>query len=502
MNNIILQNLFFNDLTCLIPELYLTGVIIFLLIFALLINNCKSLKNPYMLSIISKLLILSFSLTSLLYINNITYNYKLLLNQFVSSDLIIFFKVFILIISIVVLLISLDYYHKENFNTYEYAIIYSLAIVGMLIMLSSNDFILFYLSIELQSLSLYLLAAYKKYSNFSTEAGLKYFILGAFSSGLLLFGISLIYGFTGLTNLDEISYLLTDINFTNSLYNPCLLGFLFIISAFFFKLAIVPFHMWAPDVYQGSPTIVTLFFSVLPKLAVLIFLVRLINTTFIEFAYDWNQLLSYTALLSLIIGALGAIYQTQIKRLLAYSAISHMGFISLALLSNTNEGLFAFIFYIIVYVIINLNIFSIILSLRNRVTGQLVKNIKDIAPIINSNIILAISFTLILFSIGGIPPFIGFFSKFYVFLSLIENKLYFISIIGILSSVLGIIYYIRLIRIMFFNSEVNNISLFFFEVNKTKSYIISLTLLINIFFFIKPGLLIFTVTNFIVELLF
>lgn len=496
MNNMIIINgLFEQDLISFIPEIFLSCFIMFLLTFGLLINSNKGLNFPYMLKICSFLAIYILFFVLLLYYNNITFDYNIFLNQYISTRLILFFKLLLISIAIIVILLSFDYYRFEQIYTFEYIIIYLLALLGMLLMLSSNDFIFFYLSIELQSLALYLLAAYKRYSNFSTEAGLKYFVLGAFSSGLLLFGISLIYGFTGLTNFTELSYFLIDAEIMDEMSRLIIVGFLFFLVGLLFKLAAAPFHMWAPDVYQGAPTIVTLFFSTLPKLAVLGFLIRILDLIFIDFGFFTDQVLIFSALFSLIIGVFGAIYQVRIKRLLAYSAISHIGFMLLALVGQTREGLFAVLFYLVAYLMIVLSIFAIILSLRNRISGYLIRDIKDLSTLSHVNLPLAFIFSIILFSIGGIPPLIGFFSKFYVFLNIIELELYLIALIAIISSVLGIIYYIRLIKIMFFTNIINDTKIFYASISKVQSFIIILTLFINLFFFLYPAPLIFLVTE-------
>lgn len=484
--NILLNGIFENDFLCFIPEIFLSLAIMFILVFCLVLNNVKDLGFPYMLHVGTYFAILSLFLVLLLYLNAPVSVYSIFLNQVVSTKFILFFKILLLTLAITVLFISLDYYKPEGIQSYEYVIIYLLALFGMLLMISSNDFVFFYLSIELQSLALYLLAAYKRYSNFSTEAGLKYFVLGAFSSGLLLFGISILYGFTGLTNFTELGYFLSDLEVNQEVLNLVVVGFIFFLVGLLFKLAAAPFHMWAPDVYQGSPSIVTLFFSVLPKVAVLAFLIRALNTTFADLLFYTDQILAYSAVLSLVLGVLGAIYQTKIKRLLAYSAISHMGFMLLGLVGNTSDGLFALNFYLIVYVLNVLCIFSIVLSLRNKVSGYLVKDIRDLVSLGVSNIPLALIFSLILFSIGGIPPLAGFFSKFYVFVNLVYLKFYFISILGVLASVVGIIYYIRLIKLMFFSGATQPV-IWFEPVTKIRANVIAITFLANVLFFVYPA---------------
>jgi NADH-quinone oxidoreductase subunit N len=496
---IIINGLFENDLLCFLPEIFLISFILFLLLLALVINNNKFYNFPFMLKISSLLTIYGLLLTILLYLNNITFTYSIFLNQYISYNLIVFFKIFILSIAVSVIYLSLDYFELENIKSFEYIIICLLALIGMLLMISSNDFIFFYLSVELQSLALYLLAAYKKYSNFSTEAGLKYFILGAFSSGLLLFGISLIYGFTGIINFSELAFFLTDTEIYNDLSNLIIIGFLFFFVGLLFKLAAAPFHMWAPDVYQGAPTSVTLFFSVLPKTAVIIFLIRILHIIFLDLVYYIDKVLIYSAVLSLIIGICGAIYQIRIKRLLAYSAISHMGFILLGFIGNTYEGLFSVVFYLLSYIILNISIFGIVLSLRNRITGSLVRDIKDLIFLPKTNMPLAIMLTIVLFSIGGIPPLIGFFSKFFIFINLIALELYFVAILSIIFSVIGIIYYIRLIKLMFFN--LSNINLIWYRsVSKINAFFIVITMLFNILFFLYPAPIVYMLENNLINL--
>jgi proton-translocating NADH-quinone oxidoreductase chain N len=398
----------------------------------------------------------------------------------------------------------------------------------MLFMISSYDFISMYLTVELQSLCFYVLAASKRNSEFSTEAGLKYFILGAFSSGILLFGCSMIYGFTGITNFGELAKVLTgsqdvilnifstsgassaavllsenstDFYLWSGQSSGIIIGIIFIAVGFLFKLTAAPFHMWAPDVYEGSPTSITAFFSIAPKIAILGVFLRLFLYSFYDFMLPWQKIIIFCSIASMIVGALAAMSQHKIKRLLAYSSIGHIGYILLGLCCASIEGTEALFIYLIIYVIMTINLFAIILSLQELRSGgpsvqmsqglsssistNHFKYISDLGMLAKTNPILAFTFTCTMFSMAGIPPLAGFCSKFYIFFAALSSSLYLLAFIGVLTSVVSCFYYIRLIKIMYFEKPTKYIV--YQPMDKEKSIIIGLTLFFLIFFFFYPS---------------
>jgi NADH-quinone oxidoreductase subunit N len=350
---------------------------------------------------------------------------------------------------------SMSYLNNKKVNSFEYFILILLACLGMVCLVSTNDLLALYMSIELMSLSFYVLAAYKRNSEFSGEAGLKYFILGAFSSGLLLFGTSMLYGFTGLTNFEEISKVLTGINGAVDVvtYNGIVIGILFISVSLLFKLGAAPFHMWAPDVYEGAPTPVTAFFSIVPKVAIFALLLRLFYHTFYDFASLWQPIFLYTGVLSMIIGSVGALYQKKIKRLMAYSGISNVGYMLVGFSAGTIESMSGLIIYLIVYVVMIIAFFAFVLGTQTEKDAKLNMYVSDLVNLGKVNPPLAYSVTFILFSMIGLPPFAGFFAKMYLFLAMIQAELYTVAIIGVLSSVVASFYYIRIIKVMFFGTS-------------------------------------------------
>ena len=312
-------------------------------------------------------------------------------------------------------------------------------------MISSNDLIVFYMGLELQSLALYVLATYNRDLLKSSEAGLKYFVLSALSSGLLLYGCSLVYGFSGSTNFDIIS------NQLNSEEYVLTFGIVFILVGLAFKISAVPFHMWAPDVYEGSPTTVTLFFTIVPKVAALTVFIRFLYVPFLNLIDQWQMIIVFLSIASMVFGAVAAIGQTNIKRLIAYSSIGHIGYTLAGLATASNEGIQSSIIYISIYVVMNLALFSCLLMLRRK--DQYYENIDDLSGLSKNHPLLSLCLLLILFSLAGIPPLAGFFAKFYVFKAVLEQSMYFLAIVGLLSTVVAAFYYLRIIKIMYFDKE-------------------------------------------------
>jgi len=355
-----------------------------------------------------------------------------------------------------------------------------------------------YLAIELQSFCSYILSAFKRNSEFSAEAGLKYFILGAFSSGFLLFGCSLIYGFTGTTNYEQISLLLVgvDHNYINN--NGIIIGSVFILISFLFKLSAAPFHLWAPDIYEGSPTIVTAFFAIVPKIGLLVFFLRLFFDSLYALFISWQAILLIASVSSMIIGSLGAIWQIKLKRLLAFSAIGHVGYMLIALCCCSIESIYALIFYSVIYIIMSISSFSLLLMIRKNENLKKIKYIEDLTIVAKTNPFIGICFAITFFSIAGVPPLAGFFSKMFLFFSAISQSAYFLSVIGILTSVVSCFYYIRIVQVTYFEQQSTWITLK--KVSKEISVLTSIVTLILIVFFIHPNLLIISIHNSILDL--
>jgi NADH-quinone oxidoreductase subunit N len=314
-----------------------------------------------------------------------------------------------------------------------------------MMMVSAGSFIGLYMGLELQSLALYVLAAFHRDSLRSTEAGLKYFVLGALSSGMMLYGISLIYGFTGTMVFAEVAAAVTKSGVNVGL----IFGIVFLISGLAFKVSAVPFHMWTPDVYEGSPTPITAFFSMSPKVAAMALFLRALLGAFPDAFHQWQQIVVFVSVLSMILGAFAAIGQTNIKRLMAYSSIGHMGYALLGLAAGTAQGVQGVLLYLMIYIITNAGVFVCILAMKRG--GENVETIDDLRGLARTNPGMAVAFLIFMFSLAGIPPMAGFFAKFYVFLAAIEAHLYWASVIGVLSSVVGAVYYIRIVKLIYFD---------------------------------------------------
>mgnify|MGYP001189840826 CR=1 FL=1 len=498
--------LFGNDFQVLIPELFITLSICILLMYGVLNSTSFSANFPILSRNVSWLCILTIGWSIYLMVNEGIFDFSgtslyglLKIDSWTQAT-----KLIVLTSALLSLLISLDYLKKEKLNDFEFSILILLALLGMLFIISSHDLMSFYMAIELQSLSLYVLACFKRTSVLSVEAGLKYFILGAFSSGLLLFGISMIYGFSGATHFEDIAKLVSVTSMDDSFISSgggIKVGLLFVCIGLLFKIYAVPFHQWVPDVYQGSPTIVTAFFATTPSLSVFALLVRVLHSTFYNLIIDWQIILIICSVLSLIVGSLGALYQIKIKRFLAYSAISHVGYILIALSTGSMEGVESLLFYIIVYILMSISFFSIIMSMRTiRRSSETyevsysegeIENMDDFKGLGRIRPIYSFILAILLFSMAGIPPLAGFFSKLYIFISAIKEDLIYLVLIGILASVLGAVYYLKIIRWMYFSVPENWFS--FDEISKERSYLISLAMCFVSFFFLYPNPILLTI---------
>jgi len=396
--------------------------------------------------------------------------------SFVVDDYARFLKLLAITGSAGALLLSLDYLKVDKQQKFEYGVLFLLSTLGMMMLISANDLIALYLGLELMSLPLYVVAASNRDSVRSTEAGLKYFVLGALSSGMLLYGASLIYGFTGTVNFAGIA------KATNSGANIGLIfGLVFLFAGFCFKISAVPFHMWTPDVYEGAPTPVTAFFAAAPKVAGIAIFVRATVVAFPGITHEWQQIVVFVSIASMALGAFAAIGQKNIKRLMAYSSIGHMGFALVGLAAGTPEGVQGVLVYMAIYVAMTLGTFACILSMRR--DGMLVENISDLAGLARTHPAMAFFLAMLLFSLAGIPPLAGFFAKFYVFLAAIKAGLYVLAVIGVLASVVGAFYYLTIIKIMYFDEPARS----FQSMPGLLRLVLFAAGMINILFFVYPA---------------
>jgi NADH-quinone oxidoreductase subunit N len=466
-----------DQLNFIIPELFLTASIMILLMIGVFYKN--SFNLIYKLSVIT--LLATFIL---LFNHSLDTSIKLFNNSYAIDYFSLFMKALTFIACIFVMLSSFDYIKWNGINKIEYPTLILSATLGMIIMISSYDLIVFYMGLELQSLSLYVLASFNRDNHRSSEAGLKYFVLGALSSGLLLYGCSLIYGFSGSTNFDLIAQNMDQLN-TGSIF-----GIVFILVGLAFKVSAVPFHMWTPDVYEGSPTSVTTFFAIVPKVAALAVFIRFLYVPFINVIGQWQMIIIFISLASMILGAVAAIGQRNIKRLMAYSSIGHMGYALAGLATGSNEGIQGTLIYLSIYLFMNLGIFSCIFMMRRK--DIFYEDIQDLSGLSKNHPIISFCLLVLLFSLAGIPPLAGFFAKFYIFMAVIKADMYTLAILGLITTVISAFYYLRIIKIIYFDESKE-----MFEMDKNFALRISLALstIIILVYFIYPSLLIDIVSN-------
>ncbi len=365
---------------------------------------------------------------------------------FVSDAFSAFIKVLVLVGAALALVLSLDYNKAEQIDRFEFPVLMLFSTVGMLLMASAANLMTLYMGLELQSLAIYVLAAFARDTTRSAEAGLKYFVLGALASGLLLYGISLVYGFSGVMDFSRIAQALT----SSAGVSPGLVvGIVFIIAGLAFKISAVPFHMWTPDVYEGAPAPVTAFMATAPKVAAMALLLRAMSTPFGHMLAQWQLLIELVSIASMILGALAAIGQTNIKRLLAYSSIGHMGYALIGLAVGNAVGIRGVLIYLVTYVFMSAGSFAVVIAMRRR--GRPLELISDLAGLGQTDPLMALVLVVMMFSMAGIPPLSGFFGKLYVFKAAVDSSLWALAIIGVLTSVVGAYYYLRVIKIMYFD---------------------------------------------------
>ena len=468
-NNLI--NIFF------VPEVSLSILAIACLMYGLFSKNNSFNKAT------------NFAALSLIFVSFLVYfdfttNFALFENFFSNTTFTKFFKILTILGAAASLIISKNYFIDTKINRFEIPTLLLFSTLGMMLMISSKNLMMMYLAIELQSLSLYVVASIKRNSLESAESGVKYFILGALSSGILLYGFSLVYGFTGQTNFDGIYIALSQID---KLPIGLVFGLVFILVGLAFKVSAVPFHMWTPDVYEGAPTSITAFFAIVPKLAAIALIFRFCLEPFNNFYFEWTQVIFFLSLASMFLGAVAAIAQKSIKRLLAYSSIGHVGYVLIALVAASDQGIRSASIYMFIYLIMNISVFAILLSLKK--SDKYVEKIDELSGLSKTNPVVSVSLAIIMLSMAGIPPFIGFFGKFYVFIAAIESQQYILAILGVLASVISAFYYLRIIKGMYFDEVIEGEN-FDFTINNQTKVILLILIFIITFFILYPSLLI------------
>src|SRR5947207_595234 len=398
--------------------------------------------------------------------------------MFVTDAFAVFMKALVLVGSAVSIIMALHFNEEHKIARFEFPILILLATTGMMVMVSANDLIILYLGLELQSLALYVVASFDRDSVRSTEAGLKYFVLGALASGLLLYGASLIYGFTGTTSFAGLAQSFTGAGKPS---NGLIIGLVLVAVGLAFKVSAVPFHMWTPDVYEGAPTPVTAFFSVAPKIAAIALFVRLLVEPFGGLLVEWRQVIVFLSIASMVLGAVAAIAQTNIKRLMAYSSIGHVGYALIGLAAASPAGIRGILVYMAIYLFMNLGTWTVILCMRQK--GQMLEGMCDLSGLGRTQPGLALALGIFMFALAGIPPTAGFFAKLYIFLAAIDAKLVGLAVIGVVTSVVGAFYYLRIVKVMYFDEPLLS---FDRPIAGELKWVLVITALLTMFFILLP----------------
>jgi NADH-quinone oxidoreductase subunit N len=462
-----------SSLTPVLPEILLAvGAMVLLMLGAYRGRSTQTVN----LGAIMLLIAAAFVVTRIP--NGIAFN-----GSFIVDDFARFLKILVYLGSAIAIVMSIDYLAAIRQEKFEYAVLILLSTVGMGMLISAGDLIALYLGLELMSLALYVVAAINRDDVRSTEAGLKYFVLGALSSGMLLYGCSLIYGFTGNVSFAGIAKASGDGGI------GLIFGLVFLFVGFCFKVSAVPFHMWTPDVYEGAPTPVTAFFAAAPKIAAMAIFARATITAFPAISLQWQQIIVFVSIASMALGAFAAIGQSNIKRLMAYSSIGHMGYALVGLAAGTADGVQGVLIYLAIYLFMTVGTFAVILSMRR--DGQMVEQISDLAGLSRTNPSMAFFLALLLFSLAGIPPLAGFFAKYYVFLAAIQAGLYALAVIGVLTSVVGAYYYLMIVKTMYFDEPAPG----FNPMPAELKAVLGIAGLFNLLYFVYPAPLIEAATT-------
>lgn len=482
-----------HSLFTILPELViLAGAMIAMIIGAFTRKN--KAKNSLIISLFSVILSLYFVSVSESYIFETTgFNHFLIHNSITSYS-----KILVLAAAFMILMMFSSLIDKEKFAYFELPVLILFSVLGMMLLISSNSLMSVYMGLELMSLPLYILAASDRFNGISSEAGLKYFILGSLASGLFLLGTSFIYTFTGFLNFNEIYSYFNEVANNESVVMPVgfLIGMVLILIAFAFKVSAVPFHMWAPDVYEGSPTLITAFFATAPKVAGFIILIRVLFDPFIDLYDQWAQIVAFIAIASMFVGSLGAIMQQNFKRLLAYSSIGHVGFMLVGLLAAEPKSVEAVLVYLSIYITMTIAAFGIMMIIQK--DEKSLQNISDFAGLSESHPVVATSLTILMLSMAGIPPLAGFFIKFYILIPVIEAGMYLVSVLFVISSVIAAYYYIKVIKIMYFDNRAKRVTVLNMWAVKL---VIGICVLINIIYVFIPASL-FNTASMVSQVLF
>jgi NADH-quinone oxidoreductase subunit N len=463
----------FAGLTPMLPELFLAAAGMVLLVAGVLRGNTAT-------AFINKAVMISFLITILLLLGLNWDEVHILNNMFVMDQFAGFMKLLVLCGLIASVGLSTQYIYQDGIIRFEYAIIVLFSGLGMLLMLSASNLLSLYVALELQSLSLYVLAAIRRDHPKSAESGMKYFVLGAISSGMLLFGSSLIYGYTGSLDFATIASVTAA-----SPSMGAVIGMVFILSALAFKISAVPFHMWTPDVYEGAPTSVTALFAMVPKLAAMGLIARLVVQAFPAIQEDWVQILWFLSAASMAVGAFAGIAQRNIKRLLAYSSIGNMGYALIGLVTASSTGVGGMIIYMAIYMMMTAGTFGIVMNMRR--DGKAVKKIGDLAGLSRNSPFMAYALALLMFSMSGIPPLAGFFGKLLVFKAAVASGLYVLAVFGVLTSVVAAFYYLRIIKVMFFDEPADK---FDDNIGFARRTVIFISVFFIVAFIVSPSALI------------
>ena len=463
---------------------YLTGVSalfpeIFLVLSALVLLMLGAFRGDRTTPLICWLAVLAVAIDILLVARLPAGRQVVLSGLFVSDAFSRFAKLLVLVASGLSIVLSMTYLKREKIAHFEFPVLMLIATTGMLMMVSANDLLSLYISIELQSLALYVLAAFDRDNLRASEAGLKYFVLGALASGMMLYGCSLIYGFGGTTNFSHLATLLQS---HHAVPVGLIVGIVFLSVGLAFKVSAVPFHMWTPDVYEGAPTPVTAFFAVAPKVAAIVLFVRAMEAPFGSIGGDWQQIVVFLSIASMVLGAFAGIAQRNIKRLMAYSSISHAGFALIGLAAGTAAGIRGLLIYMAIYIVMTLGAFGVTLCMRR--SGVMVEEIADLAGLARRQPGLALAMVLFMFSLAGVPPLAGFFGKFYIFMAAIDAHLYTLAVVGVLSSVVGAYYYLHVVKVMYFDAPAEPLEQ---GVPREMTIVLALTGLFTLLFFVYPA---------------
>ncbi len=482
-----MEEIFVNDFIFVLPEFLFVFSLLLIIPFGVTFNSAHIQVNKLLSRQILLISLVTLLFIFLLYLDFFSFNIEILAGVFSRDSLKYFILLLVFFGVFAILSLSDQYVSKNSLSDYELILLILCVLLGSICILFSNEFLTIYLGIELQGLSLYILATLKPNSTYSTEAGLKYFVLGAFASSILLFGFCLFYGATGILNLNDLK-LLSFENSSSFLDNFTNLAVIFIFIGLIFKVGGAPFHFWVPDVYEGVPTLITGFFSIIPKLVIFSLFLNLIYGGFLYFCDKGLLILLYSGVLSVIIGSLGGLNQLSIKRLLAYSAIAQAGFLLYGISTYTAESFVAVLVYLVIYVCLLINLFSILLTFTQRINGDSLKLIKNLRYLFKYSPLVSISFVLSLFGLAGIPPLNGFFSKLLIFFAAIKGGYILTGILCIMVSIIGCVYYLYMIRTVSVVQRTNQ-WLFFTDSNYMNALVISYSLLINLLFLIYSDIL-------------